>query len=491
MSNNPYPATLLCDFYKISHREQYPEKTEYVYSTWTPRTSRMEGVDKVIAFGFQAFIKKYLINYFDKYFFSRPKADIVAEYTRVIKFALGIDAPYTKHIEKLHDLGYLPIKIMAVPEGTKVPIRVPMLTIENTHPDFFWLTNYLETLASCELWLGSTSATTAYEYRKLFDYYCELTGGDMGVIKFQGHDFSMRGMSTLDAAEISGAGHLLSFSGTDTIPAILHLENYYNANVETELVGTSIPATEHSVMCAYGAENEEDTYKRLITDVYPKGFISIVSDTWNFWEVLDKIIKPLKDTITARDGRVVIRPDSGDPVKIICGDSRSTDEFVRKGALQLLWEIFGGTINDKGYKVLDPHIGLIYGDAITLTRAGQILDRLEARGFCSTNIVFGIGSYTYNYITRDAFGFALKSTHVIIDGEEHNIFKDPITDPGSIKKSLIGRVQVFKCDNQIIAEDGYSSLTYEEPDNMLKTVFMDGVLLVDQNLKDIRARIRE
>ena len=314
-----YPATLLCDFYKVSHREQYPRNTEEVYSTWIPRESRVSGIKHVVSFGFQAFIKEYLIDYFGDNFFSRPKEEIVNEYKRVIKSTLGIENPETKHIEALHDLGFLPIKIKALPEGTLCPLRVPMLTIENTKSEFFWLTNYLETLMSMNLWMPSTSATLAFEYKKILDAYSMETVGNTDFVKFQGHDFSMRGMSSLDSSVLSGMGHLLSFVGTDTIPAILGTEKYYNANIEKELIGTSIPATEHSVMCAYGRD-EFESYKRIITEVYPNGFVSIVSDTWDLWKVLTDVIAKLKTEILARNGKVVIRPDSGDPVKIICGD---------------------------------------------------------------------------------------------------------------------------------------------------------------------------
>ena len=177
-----------------------------------------------------------------------------------MKYTLGVTEPYTKHIEELHDLRYMPIKIKAVKEGTLVPLRVPMLTIENTKPGFFWLTNYLETLMSCSLWIPSTSATIALEYRKILEQYAKETVGDNGFVPFQGHDFSMRGMGALESSKMSGAGHLLSFVGTDTIPAILFAEENYNANIEKELIGCSIPATEHSVASANIFEIE----KRLI-----------------------------------------------------------------------------------------------------------------------------------------------------------------------------------------------------------------------------------
>lgn len=479
---------LLTDFYKIGHREQYPDGTQTVYSTWTPRTSRVQGVKHVVAFGFQGFIKKYMIDFFNDNFFNRPKAEVIAEYTRIIKNTLGIAQPHTQHLEDLHDLGYLPIRIKAVPEGLKVPIRVPMLTIENTDDRFFWLTNFFETLMSAELWGPSTSATTANEYHRILDYYAELTG-DPGFVQFQGHDFSMRGMLGLEGSMLSGSGHLLSFVGTDTIPAITYLEDFYNANVEKELVGCSVYATEHSVMCAGGAGDEYETYRRLIEDVYKTGILSIVSDTWDLWHVLTNIIPRLKPSIMAREGKVVIRPDSGDPVLIICGDPDSNNLPAYKGVVELLWETFSGTINEKGFKVLDPRIGAIYGDAITHERCTAICEGLMKKGFASTNVVFGIGSFTYQYVTRDTYGFALKSTHVIINGKEVNIFKDPKTDNG-VKKSAIGRVAVVRNPQtgELELHDGYNSHTHVIGD-MLLPLYENGTLLRDDTLANIRRRL--
>jgi nicotinamide phosphoribosyltransferase len=386
------PLTCI-DFYKADHRRQYPKGTNLVYSNLTPRSDRLKCIPddiwtgRVTFFGLQYFIKKFLIEDWNKWF-NLPKHKALSDYKRRMDFALGLDSIPIDHIEQLHDLGYLPILIKALPEGTNVPIRVPVLTIENTKPDFFWLTNYLETIMSCYLWKPTTSATIATHYKLYLDKMADLSG-DPNFVKFQGHDFSFRGMSTFEDAALSGAGHLLSFVGTDTIPAIDLLEEYYGANVETELVGCSVPATEHSCMCMGSKENELETFRRLIEDIYPTGIVSIVSDTWDFWKVITEYSVMLKDKILNRNGKTVYRPDSGDPVKIICGDQDANPETPAfKGAMQILWDIFGGTINDKGYKVLDSHVGLIYGDSITFERAKQILQGLVKQGFASTNIVF-------------------------------------------------------------------------------------------------------
>lgn len=487
MKNN-LSAMLLCDFYKISHREQYPQKTQIVYSTWTPRTSRIDGIDSVVAFGFQGFIKKYLTDFFDSMFFNRPKSVVTQEYWRIIKYTLGVDNPSTQHISDLHDIGYLPLEIKAVNEGLKVPLRVPMLTIRNTDERFYWLTNYVESLMSSELWLPATSATIAHKYKSILSQYAAMTVGNKDFVKFQGHDFSMRGMAALDAAMSSGAGHLLSFVGTDTIPAIQYLESYYGANVEKELVGTSIAATKHSVMCAYG-KDEFACYKRMITEVYPKGFVSIVSDTWDLWKVLSDVIAPLKDTIMAREGKVVIRPDSGDPANIVCGDPNGETEAQRKGVVEILWDIFGGTVSEKGFKVLDPHIGCIYGDAITLSRCEDICKRLAAKGFASTNMVYGIGSFTYQYNTRDTFGFALKSTMCKIDGVEHAIYKDPVTDIGHIKKSQRGCVAVVSGPNNDMRLIDGLTLDHNIEGNLLNLIYKDGKIVKETTLEEVRATL--
>jgi nicotinamide phosphoribosyltransferase len=364
----PIHPCLLKDFYKVGHKFQYPKDTTLVYSNFTPRASRVPGVDGVIAFGFQYFVLEYLIRQFNENFFRLPKEKVVRQYKRIVDNCLGPGTP-VDHIAALHDVGWLPLHVKAVPEGTLVPFRVPLLTIRNTKPEFFWLTNMLETLLSNVLWQPMTSATTAFGYRRVFEKYAKETGADLNFVLWQGHDFSYRGLTGTEAACLSGAGHLLSFTGTDTIPAIPFLEDYYGANSDTELVGGSVPATEHSVMSMGLKDGEFETFKRLITETYPKGIVSIVSDTWDFWKVVTEYLPRLKQEILARDGKVVIRPDSGDPEKIICGDpdapKRSPEYF---GAIALLYETFGGLPTATGHYQLDPHIGLIYGDSITPER---------------------------------------------------------------------------------------------------------------------------
>jgi nicotinamide phosphoribosyltransferase len=430
------------------------------------------------------------------------------------------------HFEKLHDLGYLPIHVKSLPEGTLAPIRVPVLTIFNTHPDFYWVTNYLETILSNLLWKPMTSATIAHQYRKVLTSWMEKTDKERAwFIDWQGHDFSMRGMDSVDAVVSSGLGHLTSFSGSDSLPTIYGARKYY---FEKEFVCGSVPATEHSVMCAGTKEDEVETFGRLLR-TYPTGILSVVSDTWDLWKVCTEHVVTLKEEIMARDGKLVIRPDSGDPVDIICGKSMSyrvvekgqqriltNDRFIflgdepriiyqktgkwnsddyelyertfeDKGVIELLWDAFGGTVNEQGYKVLDSHIGAIYGDSITIERAEEICKRLEAKGFASTNIVLGVGSFTYQYNTRDTFGFAMKATYVELNGVGREIFKDPITDDGT-KKSATGLLCVEEHNGKIGLYDKVQWAT--EATGLLQTIYRDGQYENQVTLTEIRNRLK-
>lgn len=483
------------DFYKADHRRQYPVGTEYVYANFTPRSSRLAKMlpdfdDKIVFFGLQGFIKHFLIETWNEGFFNQPKAKVVAAYKRRMDNSLGEGAVPVEHIEALHDLGYLPLKIKALPEGSRVNIKVPVLTIINTDPNFFWLTNYIETVLSAELWKSCTTASIAYEYKRLLTQYAEKTGAPLDFVPVQGHDFSSRGMSGIYDAAQSGVGHLTSFIGTDSVASIDYAEEYYNA---TGVIGVSVPATEHSVMCMGSEESEIETFRCLICELYPAGVVSIVSDTWDFWRVITEFSVELKAEILKRQpnalglAKVVFRPDSGDPVKIICGDpDAERDSPAYKGAVQCLWEIFGGTETAQGYKVLNERVGLIYGDSITLERAQNILKGLEAKGFASNNLVFGIGSYTYNYLTRDSFGFAVKATWGQVNGVGRELFKDPVTDSG-VKKSAKGLLRVEQTEHGFELFDQQSF--EQEKMGALQTVFENGQLLRECSLDQIRERL--
>jgi len=541
---NPFLAT---DGYKTGHHMMYPKGTTLVYSNFTPRSNKHAGgIEYILSFG-QQLVMKQIHKMFEDEFFSQPKETVAVEIRDTYSAYLG--APYNvDHIVALHELGYLPIKVKSMPEGIRVQPGIPVLTIVNTKPEFFWLTNFLETLISTLLWKPMTSASIAYEYKKLLLGFIQKTDQEnKEFVEFQAHDFSMRGMSGVESTISSGLGHATCFMGSDSLPVIEGAREYYGV-ASSAVPVHSVNATEHSVMCAGGDENELETFRYLMTQ-FPSGILSIVSDTWNLWDVCTKFLPELKDEILARDGKIVIRPDSGNPADIICGvpdlseladtpyDEYAIHEYefpevfqhegklyslraddlkyiyeeygaqaepdikdyvtcigesgsIGKGVIELLWETFGGTINEQGYKVLDSHIGCIYGDSITLSRAEDILQRLEARGYASSNVVLGIGSYTYQYNTRDTFGFAMKATYVEIDGAGREIFKDPITDDGT-KKSARGLLHV-----SYDAEQGIFDLTDQvswpvEGTGMLRTIYNDGEFHRNYTLDVIRGNVNE
>lgn len=485
-------AIMQTDGYKLDHRRQYPDGTTEVYANWTARGSRIEGINHVVFVGLQALIQRRLMEDFEA-FFAADVDEICVAYQEMLDTYLGPNDIGTDHIRALHNLGYLPLEFKALPEGTRVPIRVPMFTVRNTHDDFFWLVNYCETIISSEAWMPMTSATLACQIREMMNSWALKTTGSIEGVGFLGHDFSMRGMAGAGAANLSGLGHLVAFTGTETVPVLQFVQDYYP--FEGFLAGT-VPATEHSVMCAGGMENERETILRLLK-LYPTGILSIVCDTWDFFNTVTKILPSLKDEIMARDGKLVVRPDSGDPADIICGTIEGPTEGLRnlypeeKGAIQLLWDTFGGTVNAKGYLVLDEHIGLIYGDSMDYDRIDSINSRLWAKGFASTNWVAGIGSFRYQYQTRDTFGFAMKSTNAVIKGEEKAIFKDPKTDSG-LKKSLKGRIAVVRgyIKPGLMALDDeqaeFRAEVIEAGQDLLETVWKDGEFVKYLGFDEVR-----
>lgn len=487
-----------CDFYKQSHVLQYPQGTNRIYSNLTARRSRFKGIDKVVFFGLQYFLKEYLIDQWQRNFFDKPWEEVEKKYLRVIDASLGKGAVPTEHIKQLHDLGYLPIKIKALPEGARVGIGVPVLTITNTVDHAYWLVNFLETIISCSLWQAATSATLSYEIRRVLNKYAEETGGNMDFVNWQAHDFSMRGMSSLETACVSGAAHLLSSFGSDTIPAIEFLEEYYNADCTKELIAGSVPATEHSVMCMGLQDGEFETFERLL-DIFPNGVLSVVSDTWSLPKVIAEYLPRLKDKIMKRNGTLVIRPDSfwTNPQDCVCGFdgyhqqmdklNDAEKEVVKKGVVQSLWDIFGGAVNDKGYKVLDSHINNIYGDGCRKEVIEEICERLKNNSFASTNIVYGVGSSQFQWNTRDSLSWAVKATYGEVNHIGREIFKDPITDDGT-KKSAKGLLQVKLDKNgEYVLRDQVS--WEEEEDSELKTVFENGKIVRETSLAEIRTRL--
>lgn len=588
MSN--FLMQLATDGYKLGHGPMYRKGTTVVGSNLTPRTDKIHRRNctafydgKLVWVGGQAAAQELNENW-TRTFFTQPKAQVIEEYEGFLTGYLGRDLPTTQQMAALHDLGYLPLEFRSLPEGSLVPMGIPVMTITNTLPEFFWLVNYHETPLSTSTWKTATNATIAREYRLICEHYTKLTGCyDAFTVSVMCHDFSMRGMSGIEDAARSGIGHLTQFIGTDTLPAITFAKRYYDA---TGMIGISVPATEHAVtsnnILSILAELEEGRYKTvseeqkeiyrkmradgqelrliaevmfvyvLITEIVPNGIVSNVSDTYDFWGMLTRGYPYLKDVIMAREGfgpqpgKVVVRPDSGDPVEVICGlkpvlwgDSKAfefeskrhfydfmdmkvvshfeeydcvkiggkfysfsvkddvidlgVDEIpyeVVAGAIRTLYKTFGGTITETGHKLLDSHIGLIYGDSITTKRAEEILRRLAENGYAAANVVFGVGSFTYQCNTRDTFGFAVKATNSVINGEEVAIFKDPKTD--SKKKSAKGRLFVDLDqeldDYPFVLQDNVTAEKEASPENMLKVFFRDGVFLSRVTLDEIRSR---
>lgn len=524
------------DAYKLGHGLQDPQGITLKYSNLTPRSDRLfkaiQGFDhKVVVFGVQGGWQE-IVEIWDRSFFRQPKAEAIKRYKRRVDNMIGVEKIPVDKMERLHDLGYLPLSLRSIDEGARIGMKVPMLTLESTNDDFSWLTNYLETIVSNTLWKSMTNATIAYEYKRLLTKFAKLTGSPLDLVQFQAHDFSARGMSGPEDATRSGAAHLAAGnSGTDTVSAIDYLEDYYGADSDKELVGVSVPATEHAVSSsnilvrqrAIKAPTEElarllaemEFMRDLITKTHPTGIVSYVADTYDYWKVITEIVRALKDAILARDGKLVIRPDSGDPVKIICGlkegEYRRTKdgvaypleawdgaafkggydpipEHVVKGSIEVLYEIFGGTVTETGHKMLDSHIGLIYGDSITLQRAEEILQRLMDKGYASGNVVFGVGSYTYQCNTRDTFGTAMKATYVEINGEGIEIYKDPATGD-KLKKSAKGLLRVVLEDGEYVLHDQQTKEQAYGPENELKERWRDGKWITRTTLEEVRARL--
>lgn len=524
----------MCDFYKVVHRNQIPKTMTKSVSYYTPRRSRVKRWNQVVFFGLQAFCKEWLIDYFNENFFNKPEEEVVEEYRRVIDNAMGQGIYSISKIKKLHQLGYLPVEIVALKEGMKVDMGVPCFGITNTHPDFAWLPQALESLISAELWYPMITATVGNTYREIVDKYYNETCEDNIPHRRALGNFDFRGDAGVDASLKCASGWLLSFVNTATVPSIPYMEKIYNCNCEKEEVGFGAVSTEHFVMCSNSAYDTarypDDVYeykdidprrervflKRLLTELYPHTSFSCVCDSYDYWNVVNNILPTLKEEILNHDGCFLVRGDSGDTVKVV------TDTVFA------LWDIFGGTINSKGYKVLNPHVKALYGDGITVQNAEQIYQILKDKGFAASNVSLGVGSLSMHAVadeivaeitkedgtkekgttgilspfTRDTFSSAIKAVYAEFTDESGNvikmpIFKDPKTDRESkfsFKKSQRGCCKVYwrdKWNKKLTYEDGYNWDEACSDDNMLQPVFRDGKLLVDYSLNDIRQTLNE
>lgn len=486
----------IADGYKLSHWSALPEDTTHVFSNMTPRNSRIPHLNKVMVFGLQYAIKE-IHQMFDDFFFDIPVEDVIKGYSDLWQQYFGTEplAENVRRITNLHSYGSLPIEIHSLVEGTYCPIGVPFWLVRNTHADFPWVTNFIETMFSSLVWKLVTNATISAEYKKNYLAFCNETSDLDFMPDFQGHDFSMRGMSGINDAASSGMAWLLNFKGSDSMPAIAAVEYYYPLSNSDTMIATSVPASEHSLQCSYLVDTDDTelsdrNYVSSMLKTYPTGIVSVVSDGFDFWRLVTKTLVDLKPEILARNGKLVVRPDSSPktPVEIIIGDPEASTEWERKGLIECLWDIFGGTVNSKGYKELDQHIGAIYGDSITLDYQVRILQGLKEKGFSSTNILLGTGSYSLQFSTRDTFGMAIKATAMEIKGRTVPIYKDPKTDKGE-KKSAKGYLGVTKNLATGAIELLQSCNSYEEavncPGSLMVKTYSDGVFYNQLNWEQV------
>ncbi len=496
-----YNPLLCLDFYKTAHAAQYPQGLTKMVSYYTPRMSRLADTDKVTMFGLQAFIQDYLIDAFNRWFFSRDVEVVVSEYKRVLNATIGTDGVGEARVRALHELGYLPLLIRAVPEGVRTDIHVPQIEISNTHPQFVWLVNTIETMLSATMWHTQVSAEVGWRYRQIVNEYAQRTCDDtVSRARLLG-DFSMRGQESVESATKSSAAFCLSFLNTATVPAILWLEKHYDCDCTKEPVAYGALSTEHSVMCSnFAVDGDEEIHiRRLLTEIYPHQSFSMVGDSYDYWRLVREILPRLKDEILAHDGCLSIRGDSGDPVEVV------TQTVFD------LWEIFGGTVNSKGYKVLDPHVKALYGDSITPQRCEAIYAILEKNGFAVNNVSLGVGSFSmqcleewyedvdapyprqrvaYAPYTRDTFGIAVKATYAEDEtGRPIMIYKDPKTDSAHFKKSQRGCCRVFKTETGYAYEDGLTWRESMKSGNELRPVFANGKFIRHYTLAEVRENL--
>jgi len=467
------------DSYKVSHYKQYPPNTEYVYSYFESRGGKF---DNIVFFGLQYFIKRYLCG-------PVVSEDKIAYAKEILDNHMGpghFNEEGWRHILTAHG-GMLPISIKAVPEGTVVPVKNCLFTMVNTDPKCFWLTNYLETLL-VEVWYPMTVATNSMEQKKVLLKYLADTGGDPGVADLQLHDFGYRGVSSVESAAIGGSGHLVSFHGTDTLAAIICIKHYYGGgttiipgiNVEVPVPGISIPAAEHSTITSWGRDHEVDAFRNMLTQ-YPEGVVAVVSDSYNVFKAITELWGgELKDLIKKRGetgGRLVVRPDSGEPAEIV------------PQLLGLLVEAFKEDVvtNDKGFKVLPSYIRLIQGDGISYETLGQILEASTAKGYAAENLVFGSGGALLQKMNRDTQKCAFKCSEVTdTQGKTTKVYKDPITDPG--KRSKMGKLTLEMEGGKIVTKTEGSG---DPSKDLMVEVFRNGHLLKEWKFEDIRKRCKE
>lgn len=448
---------LMSDFYKITHWKQYPKDTQVVYSYLESRGGEF---DYTVFFGLQYFLKQYLQGVV-------VTKEMIDEAEQFCGKGFGTNTLFNRagweRIVNVHG-GKLPVRIKAVPEGKKINIKNVLMTMENTDEQLPWITNFLETLL-LQVWYPITVATLSSNIKDIIQKFADETS-DVGVSPFHLNDFGARGCSSQETAGVGGMAHLVNFLGTDTMRGVQFAMKYYN----TDVCGHSVMATEHSTTTIYGRENEAEAYQRFL-DECPTGILSVVSDSYNIYEAIKMFGTKFKDQILARDGKFVVRPDSGDPVK------------MSVEVIELLWEYFGGTINSKGYKVLNPKVGMIYGDGINLKSINEILQHVKTSGFSVDCIVFGQGGALLQGINRDSCKFAFKCCSAKRGGKWVDVYKDPITDNG--KKSKRGRLKLVK------DEINFKTVNKnDDGEDILQIVFENGEIKKFYDFDQVRKNVK-
>lgn len=438
---------LMTDSYKVTHWKQYPPQTEKVYSYFESRGGEFKGT---VFFGLQYIMERYLTEGIWP-----SQVEEAAEL-----YAKHFGSPDLFNYDgwmQIAKRGYLPIKIKAVPEGTRVPTHNVLMTIENTDERFPWLTNFIETLL-VQVWYPTTVATLSWETRKLILDYLDVTG-DPSLIDFKLHDFGFRGATTPEAAGIGGAAHLVNFLGTDTIPALTVARDYYG----TDMAGYSVPASEHSTMTSWGKDHEVDAYRNMVDQFGDQPFYSVVSDSYDLFNAAKNIWgDTLKSKVLGSGGTLVVRPDSGVPSVIV------------PQLLQALGEAFGYSVNKKGFRVLNPKVRVIQGDGMDYNLIDRTLSSMMIQKWSADNVTFGMGGGLLQKVNRDTQKFAFKTSSITIDGHDQDVYKSPVTDSGKVsKKGRLGLTSDFKTAS-------------ESENELLRTVFLNGEVARHYSLDDIR-----
>ena len=449
------------DSYKTSHWVQYPAGSEYMSSYVEAR----KGDYDVVFFGLQAFIKEYL---------STPVTTQDIDEAEAVIQAHGLTfnrAGWELLVER-HG-GYLPLRIEAVPEGSIVPVSNVVCQVINTDPDFYWLPSYIETSLLRAIWYPSTVASVSRYCKGIIRAALEKSADNNDSLPFRLHDFGARGASSFESVALGSLAHLVNFSGTDSMTALVAASRWYGMN--KDMPAFSIPAAEHSTMTAWGRDGETAAYANMLKQFGGAGkAFSVVSDSYDLWNAIDNIWgDTLKSEVEQTGGTLVIRPDSGEPIKVV------------REALERLAVKFGTTLNSKGYKVLPDYVRIIQGDGISPQSLGKIVNAVMDTGFSADNITFGMGGGLLQQVNRDTMSWAMKASAISIDGSWTDIYKDPITSHS--KRSKKGRLALVKDDNgqlQTVKADNLDT----NSDNLLRDVFVDGKLIVEDSLTTIRER---